>query len=177
MKLYNQSKNALRWELGGEIYTCDPYGEVSIPDELVLHCKKRGVPLDVTPVAPEIKANKSLEVATESAKKDEIVALQKQLSGATGAEKVAKEELEKSISLVAKLKSEKTAVEVSLAESKSKYDSLIADHAALTKLAEEQAKAFEICKEERDRAVATIAQLNKPSLPNVPAKDDKQPKK
>ena len=176
MKLYNQSKNALRWGLGDKIYSCDPYGEVSIPDDLVLHCKKRGVPLDVTPVAPEIKANKSLEASTEAAKNDEMLALQKQISEATAAEKVAKDELEKSIASFVKLKSEKTAVEVSLAEAKSKFDSLVADHAALTKLSDEQTKAFEICKIERDRALATVEQFNKTPA-TTPAKEDKQPKK
>lgn len=176
MKLYNQSKNALRWDLGGNVYSCDPYGEISIPDDLVLHCKKRGIPLDVTPVAPEIKANKSLEASTEAAKNDEMLALQKQISEATAAEKAAKDELEKSIASFAKLRSEKVAVEVSLAEVKSKFESLVADHAALTKLSDEQTKAFEICKIERDRALATVEQLNKTTA-TAPVKDDKPAKK
>ncbi len=177
MKLYNQTRNALRWDLSMTTYTCEPYGEVEVPDMFVMHCKKRGLPLDVTPVAPEIKANKSIEAATESAKNDEIVALQKTISEAVASEKVAKTELEKALVGAEKFKSEKIAIEVSLAESKSKYESLVADHAALTKLADEQAKELAICKQERDRALATVEQLNKPAANIVTVKDDKNVKK
>ncbi len=105
------------------------------------------------------------------------MALQKTISEAVASEKVAKTELEKALVGAEKFKSEKIAIEVSLAESKSKYESLVADHAALTKLADEQAKELAICKQERDRALATVEQLNKPAANIVTVKDDKNVKK
>lgn len=177
MKLYNQTKNALRWDLSMTVYTCAPYGEVEVPDMFVMSCKARGLPLDVTPVAPEVKANESLEGASEAAKKDQIFALQKSLGEAVASEKVAKIELSKALEANSELVKEKTAISVSLESFKSKYDSLIADHNALIKLSDEQTKAFEVCKVERDRAVATLEQFNKPPLPSAPVKEDKQQSK
>jgi hypothetical protein len=156
MKLYNQTKNNLRWDLSLTTYTCQPYGEVEVPDMFVLHCKKRGLPLDVTPVAPEVKANKSLEAATEQAKKDEVFALQKQLAEAIASEGVAKSKVSELLSDKSALEQDKTKVLVSLASVESKYKALIDDNQALTKLFEEQTKALEISKEETKIALANL---------------------
>ncbi len=177
MKLYNQTKNFLKWDLSLTQYTCEPYGEVEVPDMFVMHCKKRGLPLDITPVAPEVKASKSLEGASEAAKKDEIVALQKTLSEALASEKSAKDELAKVLAREAVLEKAKLELEVSVSSSVSKYDSLLADHNALVKLSDEQAKEFEIAKLERDRALATVKELSKPAVVATPVKDDKPAKK
>lgn len=161
MKLYNQTNKPLRWDISMTTYTADPYGEVIVPDMYVEHCKARQLPLDVTPVAPEIKANKSLEEVSDTAKRDALVAVQKQLSEAVAAENVAKSELVKSIEKVTELSKTISGLELTLSQSESKYKILIADHSALNELFEKQTKDFEVCKQERDRAVATVSEFSK----------------
>ncbi len=80
MKLYNQTKNPLRWTISMTTYTCEPWGEVDIPDMFVEHCKVRGLPLGTVAVAPEVKAGVSLEAATDAARKDELVVLEKEIA-------------------------------------------------------------------------------------------------
>ena len=161
MKLYNQINRPLRWNINLTAFSCDPYGEVDVPDMFVEHCKARGLPLGVTPVASEVKAAKTLEAATSAAKNDEVLALTKQLSEATAAEKVAKEELEKLLAAEISYKSKIAGLEIENSTVKSQLAKMTEDFNALTKLTEEQAKATEALKQERDRVVATLEEYTK----------------
>ncbi len=156
MKLYNQTKNQLRWSLSKFTFVCDPYGDVDVPDELVEHCKDRGLPLSVTPVAPEVKASDAVKSASDSAKKDEIFNLNKQLNEAIAGEKIAKLALEDSALEISELKNKVSALELDLKNETMKSGKLVLDYSALNKLFEEQAKELEIVKQERDLAKKTV---------------------
>lgn len=172
MKLYNQTKNALSWNLSLTRFTCEPYGEVEVPDILVEHCKVRGLPLAVTPVVPEVRAARLAEGATDAAKRDEVTNLHKQLTESVAAEKLAKIELEKKLAEIVALEQEKAGLGLDLKNCQEKYKKLIDDEAALTKLFEEQAKELEIKKQEAIRSLAVIDELKKPVIkePQVPDK-------
>lgn len=94
MRLFNQTKNALSWEMGGVRYTCEPWSSVELDDALVSHARSRGLPLDVAPVAPETRAQ--VRVADERAAADQapLLALKKAADDAQAAEREAKRALE-----------------------------------------------------------------------------------
>lgn len=172
MKLYNQTKNPLRWKIGMTTFTCDAWGEVDVPDMFVLHCKTRGLPLNVSPVAAEIKADQTLANANEAARKDELLALQHELALARAAEGSAKGELEKVLQALADTKRDALSSKTEASDTKRKFDLLVTDHAALNQLLEEQTKLTVTEKLGRERAEATVAELKKaPAAPEAkPAK-------
>jgi hypothetical protein len=159
MKLYNQTKNHLRWAISLTQYQCEPWGEVTVPDMFVEHCKARGLPLSTVPVAAEVRAGTNLEDATAAARKDEIVALQKTVSEATASEKVAKAELDKALATISELNNSLNEEKLNSSQTKSKYEALISDHSALMKVTDEQARSLEISENARKRAEATVAEL------------------
>jgi hypothetical protein len=69
---HNQTKNALSWDVGGNQYTCEPWGTVDIPEHLVDLVRKMGLPLGNAPMAPERKAVAVSEAAKDAARNDEI---------------------------------------------------------------------------------------------------------
>lgn len=93
MRLYNQTKKALGWSMGGVRYEAEPWGAVELPDDLAQAARQLGVPLDVTPIAPEIRAQ--VLVADEQASASDKVfrAIRERANAAEAAERAAKEEL------------------------------------------------------------------------------------
>ncbi len=162
MKLYNQTNKPLAWDISLTRYFCEPYGEVSVPDIFVEHCKVRGLPLAAVPVAAEVKASKALETASSSAKSDETANLLKQLNDANASAKSAKDELESKLGKIAVLERDFAAKDLEVKNSEEKFTKLLADHNALNKLFEEQAKELEVKKLELEKAMATIDVLKKP---------------
>lgn len=94
-RLYNQTKNALSWKMGDppEVYECEPWGSVDIADDLVWAAHSRGLPLDITPVAPELRAR--TRVADEQAANQDapLRALKEAAEAAEASERAAKLEL------------------------------------------------------------------------------------
>lgn len=170
MKLYNQSKNPLRWKIGMTQFTCEPWGEVDVQDMFVEHCKARGLPLGVSPVAPEVKADVALANANELARRDEILALQHELALARASEGTAKLEVEKIARELSDEKTAKLVLSADLADTKRKHEALVAEHVALNQLLEEQAKATAAEKLARERAEATVTELKKTGQEAKPAK-------
>ncbi len=174
MKLFNQTDRNLRWDMSGKHFTVEPYGDIDVPSDLVEHIKLRGLPLGITSVTPEVKASKSLEQASEAARKDEVASLNKQLTEAVAAEKLTLSELEKALAKIVGLENDKAGLSLELGNATEKHKALIADHAALTKLSEEQAKELAIVKEELARAKAVVSEVKKaeekkqvqPQVPN-----------
>lgn len=176
MKLFNTSANNLRWDLGGKSFTCEPYGEVIVEDELVEHIKTRQLPLSVSPVTPEVRAADTLDAANDAARKDEVASLNKQLTEAVAAEKSVKSELEKTLGAVTVLEGEKAKLTLELGNATDKFTKVAADFQAQTKLFEEQAKELAIKKEELERAKAVIAEIKKAEEAKKPAQPQNQPK-
>jgi hypothetical protein len=69
---HNQTKNALSWDVGGNQFTCEPWGTVDIPEHLVDLVRKMGLPLGNAPMAPERKAVAVSDAAKDAARNDEI---------------------------------------------------------------------------------------------------------
>ena len=64
MILHNQTKNRLEWDSDGKHYTCEPWGPIDVPDELVDCFRRMGLPLGQSPVAQETKAT-AIETAAK----------------------------------------------------------------------------------------------------------------
>lgn len=161
MLLYNQTKNPLRWKISMTTYTCDAWGSVEIPDMFVMHCKTRGLPLDVSPVAPEVRANVGLADATSKANSDELVILRNEVELARSSEKSAKSELEKVKTSLSDAQSDATKLQVSVAEQKRVNGEQKAELQAAEKLLEETAKKLVESTKAVERLEATIAELKK----------------
>ncbi len=176
MKLYNQTANNLRFDIGGKVFSCDPYGDLEVQSELVEHIKARGVPLSVSPVTPEVRAAETIEAASDAARKDEIANLNKQLTEAVAGEKSVKSELEKSLADLALLEQDKAGLSLELSQLKDKYKKVSEDMNALNRTLEEQAKELAIKKEELERAKAVIAEVKKTEEAKKTAVVSNQPK-
>lgn len=95
MKLHNQSKNSLRWEMSKRVYTCEPWGSVEVPDQLVELCKSRRLPLAVTPVAPETKASVLVADERRAAEAAEVNQLKARVAELESGMAAASEELDR----------------------------------------------------------------------------------
>lgn len=63
MRLFNQTSNALNFEMSGVVYQCEPFGSLMVNDALVPFITARGVPLGTIPVAPEVRAHQRVASA------------------------------------------------------------------------------------------------------------------
>lgn len=79
MRLFNQTKNALRWSMGGNTYECEPWGSVVVDDDLVAPVRSRGLPLDLVPVAPEVKAHARVAEAQAEVRDEALDGLREQV--------------------------------------------------------------------------------------------------
>lgn len=95
MKLFNQIKRPLSWDMGGVKYACEGFGPVDIPDHLVEICKRRGLPLDVSPVPAETRAQRRVSEEIEAARSDDLKLLKDEALAAKASEAAAKGELAK----------------------------------------------------------------------------------
>lgn len=93
MRLYNQTKKTLSWSMGVASFTCEPWGSVELSDDLAPFAMARGLPLDVSPVAPEQRAQQQIAEAVEAGKSDALRALRDQLDASKSAERAARDEI------------------------------------------------------------------------------------
>jgi septal ring factor EnvC (AmiA/AmiB activator) len=140
MKLYNQGKERLAWSMGGRDFKCQPYGEVEVPQELLLFVKSRGLPLDATPVPAEVKASQQAQYARREAEGAEVVTLKRQLAEMRAAEAEAKKALETSAAQTKDLSDRLELANMEVDELKGKVATLEAEKSALAKQLSEQAK-------------------------------------
>jgi chromosome segregation ATPase len=95
MKLFNQIKRPLSWAMGGVKYACEGFGPIDIPDHLVETCKRRGLPLDVSPVPAETRAQRRVSEEIEAARSDDLKLLKDEAAATKASETAAKGELAK----------------------------------------------------------------------------------
>ncbi|HEY3497131.1 MAG TPA: hypothetical protein VGK73_20675 [Polyangiaceae bacterium] len=146
MRLFNQTKNALAWSMGGQSFTCEPWGPVDIPDELVPAAKSRGLPLDVAAMAPEVRAQ--VRVADERAAADQapLLALKAQAENAQAGEREAKRELEAMSVELSRVRGELRAANETVESQRGQLQRVTADKEAAEQLmsaAEQKATAAE----------------------------------
>lgn len=91
MKLYNQTKKSLKFELSGKKFDVDGFGSLEIHPDLVPFIESRGLPLKTTPVHSEIQADITKAEAKATAESSDLNKLRKLVSE----QKLALEEAEK----------------------------------------------------------------------------------
>ncbi|HEU4544363.1 MAG TPA: hypothetical protein VFR23_24745 [Jiangellaceae bacterium] len=112
MRLFNQSKNELRWTLGGSAFEAEPWGPVDVPDEFVAAVRKLGVPLAVSPVAPEARARQKVSDDATAQQDSALRGLKQRAEVAEADARAAREELERlSIELSKAREGQRTAEE------------------------------------------------------------------
>lgn len=170
-RLFNQGKPALKWDMGGRTWRCEAYGAVDMPDELVEHCTKRGLPLGLNQVAPEIKALVNLDEASVAARSDEVLALKHDLGVAQIALSSAKSDLENAVAHTKALETAVTARDHKVAELALQLKEVSADKLASEQLLAETAKQLAEAEQRATLAETALAEAKKSAKPeSAPAK-------
>lgn len=168
MLLYNQTKKHLSWKMG-EQFECAPWGHVSIPDELVDAVKGRGLPLDVTPVAPELRAQARVEDQQSADREAPLHALRKAADEAQASERSAKAEVERLQISLGEATAARAVAEKALAEKSDELSRAMSEKAAAEGLLAEAGSQATASEERALKAEALLAEAQKPQ-----AKQDKQ---
>jgi len=93
MLLFNQTKNHLKWSMGGQSFACEPWASLDLPDEIAEHCTKRGIPLGVAPVAPEHRAQVRVEDERKASDDSALLAMKDRAEAAEADARAARGEL------------------------------------------------------------------------------------
>jgi hypothetical protein len=93
MRAFNQTKNRLGWSMAGVRYECEPWESVELKDPLYAAARKLGIPLDVAPVAPELRAAVRIAEERQASQEAPLHALKALADSAQASERAAKEEL------------------------------------------------------------------------------------
>lgn len=177
MRLYNQTKKPLSWKMDGEIYECESWGAILIPDEIVYAVKARGLPLDVTPVAPELRAQERIADQHAANRDAPLHALKKAVDDAQAAQRAAKAEVE---SLQVELSKAREHGHDLAEQLTAKGDALaraVSEKEAAESLLSEAGKRATDAEERAIRAEAMLAELQKePASQPKGDKPDKKPK-
>jgi hypothetical protein len=91
---YNQTKNELNWSMGGSPFKVEPWGSVSLDDQLMRLCLARGLPLGDVRVPPEHRARIKVEEEKRASENAPLLKLKEQADKAAESERAARRELE-----------------------------------------------------------------------------------
>lgn len=115
MILHNQIGKPVEFSALGKTYTWEGFGSCDVPEELAEHIKLEGLPIDVAPVPPKVKADIAFEAEMSKERADVVKKLKKELEAAKAesseaksateaAEKRAKEAEDKAAEAVERIK-------------------------------------------------------------------------
>jgi chromosome segregation ATPase len=153
MKLFNQTRKPLQFDnSSGIVIRWEPYGAANVPDELVAALRQQRFPVEVTPVAPEVRATAIAQEAAAEQRGDQLEVLKAEVATAKASEVTAKKSAEDALSQLADLQADVKAAEAKASEQHARAESLSADKRALEAKLEETAKQLE-------SAVARVGQL------------------
>lgn len=141
MLQFNQTKNALKWSMSGQVFDCEPWGSIDLDAEQAAASLSRGLPLGPAPVAPEVRAQRRLAEEAEDADKQAFQALKREADEAKAAAKDAKERLELSLVELAEAKDATRKANAEIASLKQRVTELEADRTAAEQLIQETSKA------------------------------------
>jgi hypothetical protein len=82
MLLHNQKKLPISWRGGGADYEWEPFGSCEVPDRFYPIMKAEGVPVGISPVPPQSKAQIALDEESERSAASEVVRLKKRIESA-----------------------------------------------------------------------------------------------
>ncbi len=141
MLQFNQTKNALKWAMGGQAFACEPWGSVDLDPEQVAACKRRGLPLAPTPIDPEARATMRLAEEQEEASKGALQALRKEADDAGAAAKAAKAQADAALVELDAERGKNRLLLEQATKLKRRIDELEADAKAAEQLIQETSKA------------------------------------
>lgn len=163
MRLFNQTKNALSWSMGGVTYSCQPWGPVSVPDDLVGAVRSRGLPLGMAPVERETRAKVLIADEEAQARDAPLIQLRKQLEDAQDKAKAAEQELERMSAELSAVRDELRTEKAQVAELQEQALALKADKESAEALMSEQAQKAVEADAARIKAEAQVAEAPKAS--------------
>ena len=140
MRFYNQTARALRWDMSGEIYECEPWGSVEVDPSLEVAVRSRGLPLERTRVPPEIRAQERIATEQKAADEAPLKALKEAAERAQAQELETKRELERTQVELSEANQKLNAMGKALDELKAAYDRLASDKEATEKMLSEAAQ-------------------------------------
>lgn len=163
MRLFNQTKNQLGWSLGDVAYSCEPWGAVDVPEDVVKLTLARGLPLDFAPVSAEQRAHQRISDEQEASKADALRALKGQADSAQAAGRAVKEELGR---CQVELSSARDSLRDALKRSESLADQLSrmkADKDAAEQLLAQESTRATDAETRAIRAEALLSEAHKPA--------------
>lgn len=168
MRLFNQTKNQLRWDMNGALYECEPWGPVELPDELVAAAKSRGLPLDLVATAPEIRAHE--RIADERAVADQapLLALRKEADEAKARETAAVDALERCQADLASARRSLIESDTLVEQLQDKLRRMTADKDAAEKLFSEASAQATESEARAIKAEALLSETKKQARPDKP---------
>lgn len=170
MRLHNQTKKHLSWKMG-EQFECAPWGHVIVPDEMVSAVKSRGLPLDVTPVAPEMRAQARVEDQQAAEREAPLHALRKAADEALAGERTAKEEVERLQIELSQANEARREAESLLVAKNGELSRALSDKAAAESLLVDASSLATASEERALKAEALLGETQKSSKPDKPKRD------
>jgi hypothetical protein len=160
MLLFNQTNRALSWSFSGVKFACAAWESPvpDVPNEWVEACKRIGLPLSTTPVAPETRANKRVEEERVAASDDVVRQLNEQISEAKADADAARRELEKAHARLSDVVNQKRELEKSNEALSRKLESAEENRAAADALLSETAKQAELAETRAVKAEALLTE-------------------
>ncbi len=159
MLLFNQTKNPLKWTMGGQVFACDPWGSVDLESGQVKACLRRGLPLASTPIDPEVRATRRIAEEQEEASKGVFQALEREANEAKGAAKAAKTQLDATLAELDAERGKTRLLREKVAKLEQHVAELEADAKAAEQLIQETSKA---AADSEARAIKAEALKKKP---------------
>lgn len=142
MRLFNQTNNALKFEMSGVVYECDPFGSLMVDDALVPFVTARGVPLGTVPVAPEVRAHQRVASAQAEITDKQRAEGEAKLAALTTELGAVRKQLEEQVSELGFVRAAGIKAEAALAASKDEAATLRAELAAAEAALQGQAGAI-----------------------------------
>lgn len=183
MRLYNQTRNALEWGMqwDGEhrSFAVEPFGTIEIDDDLVEHCKSRGLPLATTPMSPEQRAGTVLEEEKARAREDELTRLKEELASATFGIEEARKTVERIQHDLSQARADASAANDFRQEAEERARKANADRAAAESLLQETVQKLTAAEDRAMKAEAQVAigeRQSKTSRAGKAEKSGEQPK-
>jgi hypothetical protein len=168
MRLFNQTKNQLRWSMGGKVYEAGPWDSVEIPDQFGPAARKLGLPLAVAPVAPETRAQVRVADESAAAAQEPLRLLRKAADEAQAGERAAKEELERLSVELSAARAAHAQCSAELDRTREQLARANSDREAAERLLTETAAGAEASEARAVKAETLMAEKSKAQRPDKP---------
>lgn len=138
--LYNQTKNALSFEMGGKKYGCEAWGSVELPEKYLPFVTSYGLPLGPVPVVPEMRARVIVEEELDASRKSDLRKQREEALTAQAQARAAGEELGRAQIELGQARQRCAALEDEIRRRDDQIASLVAEKKAADELLQETAR-------------------------------------